>query len=244
MDGQNSTALSIWSNTDAIDPNNAQLGRSSFDIPHRIMANISYNYEWTKDIKSTIGIFYSGNSGDSYSWVYNNDINNDGFAGNDLVYIPKREDYGTKIIVQKPSAGTDLRSAEQIFDQFMQFVEGNPTLREYQGKILPRNALRTPWVQILDLRLTQTIPTFDGDKIEFTFDIQNLLNLFNSDWGWQQRTNLQSISGFHSATLNNSGQYILDFNYPTNVSSAQQGIYIIDNLFSRWRMQLGMRYTF
>lgn len=243
MDGQNSTAGSGWQNTDAIDPNNLTLARSSFDIPHRIMANISYNYVWTKDIKTTVGIFYSGNSGDTYSWVYTNDINGDGFATNDLVYIPKREDYGTKVIIQKPTAGTDLRSPEQIFDQFMQFVESNPTLREYQGQILPRNALRTPWMQILDLRLTQSIPTFNGDKIEFTFDIQNLLNLFNSDWGWQNRTTLQSITGFHSATLNN-GQYRLNFDYPSNVNSPQQGIYIIDNLFSRWRMQLGMRYSF
>lgn len=246
MDGQNSTALSIWSNTDAIDPNNAQLGRSSFDIPHRIMANISYNYEWTKDIKSTIGIFYSGNSGEPYSLVYNGDINGDGFATNDLIYIPKRADYGTKIIVQKPSAGTDLRSAEQIFDQFMQFVEGNPTLNEYQGRVLPRNAMRSPWRHILDLRITQTIPSFTGDKIEFTFDIQNLLNLFNADWGWQQEVLLgsHSIVDISTTPFDNQNRLVLtNFLDPTTANSGQ-GIYRTDNLFSRWRMQLGMRYTF
>lgn len=248
--GQNSVALSNWQNTDVSDPNNAQLGRSNFDIPHRIMANISYNYEWSKDIKTTVGIVYSGNSGQPYGFTYINDYNGDGVATNDLIYVPKREDYGTKVIIQKPSAGTDLRSPEQIFDQLMQFVESNPTLRDYQGQILPRNAMRAPWVNLFDARITQTFPTFSGQKIELTLDIQNVLNIFNSEWGLQKFVEFQSFGliGLTTDTqtrtvFDRQNRLIMSYNDP-NAANGGLGIYTTDNFYSRWRMQLGMRYSF
>lgn len=248
--GQNSVALSNWQNTDASDPNNVALARSNFDIPHRIMANISYSLSWTKDIKTTFGLVYSGNSGQPFGFTYFNDYNGDGVATNDLIYVPKREDYGTKIIVQQPSAGTDLRTPSQIFDQLMQFVEANPTLREYQGQILPRNAMRTPWVNLVDMRITQTIPTFSGQKIELTLDIQNVLNMFNSEWGLQKFVDFQSFGliglGTDAQTrtvFDRQNRLIITYNDPSS-SNGGQGIYTTDNFYSRWRMQLGMRYTF
>ncbi len=248
--GQNSVALSNWQNTNAADPNNASLARSNFDIPHRIMTNVSYTYSWTKELKTTFGLVYSSNSGQPYGFSYFNDYNGDGINFNDLIYVPKREDYGTKVIVNQPSAGTDLRTPSQIFDQLMQFIEANPKLKEYQGKILPRNAMRAPWVNLLDMRITQLIPTFSGQKIELTLDIQNILNVFNSEWGLQKYVEFQSFGLMGLTTdpqtrtvFDRQNRLIINYNDP-NAANGGQGIYTTDNFYSRWRMQLGMRYSF
>lgn len=241
------TASSQWGNTDAVDPNNATLGRSNYDVPHRILANVSYTIPWTSDVSTTIGIVYSGNSGRPYSLSYIQDYNGDNaLGGNDLIYVPKREDYGTKVVVTQPT-GTDLRTPEQVWEQIMSFVESNPVLKEYQGRILPRNALREPWLNQLDLRLTQKLPAFGTNSVEFTLDVQNLLNLIDSESGLQRYVNFQSYNIFGLTTTNgtpfdNQGRLRMTYSQP--VTNGRPGIYNTDNYGSRWRMQLGVRYNF
>lgn len=243
------TATSQWTSTDAIDPNNVTLGNSSFDMLHRISVSGSYRITWDKDIWTSIGIFYSGNSGRPYSLSYAQDYNGDNAAGgNDLVYVPKPEDYGTKIVIPQPTDATDLRSPDQIWQQIMAFIDANPMIKQYQGQILPRNVLREPWVNLLDLRILQQIPAFSDHTIQFSLDVQNVLNLVNSEWGLQRFVDFQSANVF-GLVLDNNGkpfdaQGRLRMTYTEPVTNNQPGVYITDNFFSRWRMQLGVRYTF
>lgn len=243
------TATSQWTSTDAIDPNNVTLGNSSFDMLHRVSVSGSYRISWTKDIWTSIGMFYSGNSGRPYSLSYAQDYNGDNAAGgNDLVYVPKPEDYGTKIVIPRPTDATDLRSPEQIWQQIMAFIDANPMIKQYQGRILPRNVLREPWVNLLDLRILQQIPAFSDHTIQFSLDIQNVLNLLNPEWGQQRFVDFQSANVF-GLVLDNNGkpfdaQGRLRMTYTEPVTNNQPGVYITDNFFSRWRMQLGVRYTF
>ncbi|HRK03854.1 MAG TPA: carboxypeptidase regulatory-like domain-containing protein [Chlorobiota bacterium] len=241
------TALSQWGNTDAIDPNNATLGRSNFDVPHRVLANVSYTHTWTKDVATTIGIVYSGNSGRPYSLSYIQDYNGDNaLGGNDLIYIPRREDYGTKVVVVQPT-GTDLRTSDQVWEQIVAIVEANPILREYQGRILPRNSLREPWINRLDMRLTQRLPGLGSNTIDVTLDVENIFNLLGADLGTQQYVNFQSANLFG---LSLSGgrpfddQGRLRMSYSEPITNGRPGVYIVDNYGSRWRMQLGIRYNF
>ena len=71
----------------------------------------------------------------------------------------------------------------------MGLVEGNDVLKEYQGKILPRNAMREPWVNQLDLKIAQRIPAFSTHTLDITLDVQNFLNFLSSDWGLQRYVN-------------------------------------------------------
>ena len=83
-------------------------------------------------------------------------------------------------------------------------------------------------------------------EIHEQYLVQNLLNLFNADWGWQQEVLLgsHSIVDISTTPFDNQNRLVLtNFLDPTTANSGQ-GIYRTDNLFSRWRMQLGMRYTF
>ncbi len=243
------TALSQWTNTDVIDPNNATVGNSNFDMLHRISASGSYRVHWTKDVWTSFGLFYSGNSGRPYSISYAQDYNGDGAAGgNDLVYIPRQEDYNTKVVIPKPTDATDLRSPDQIWGQIMALIDANPVLKSYQGQILPRNVMREPWINQLDLRIQQQFPTFGTQSVQFTLDVQNVLNLLNPDWGLQRYVDFQSTNLF-GLVLDNNGkpfdaQGRLRMTYTEPITNGQPGIYVTDNFYSRWRMQLGMRYTF
>jgi len=246
--GTAATATSQYSSTDAIDPNNVTLGRSNFDVPHRVLVSASYRKEWSRGIATTIGLFYSGNSGRPFSLSYIGDVNGDNVVGsNDLIYVPRREDFGTKIVVPEPS-GNDLRTASQIWEQIMGMVENTPVLRDYQGKILPRNSLREPWVNLLDLRVTQSLPSFvDGHSFDLTLDVQNVLNFVSSSWGLQRYVNFQSFDIFQLVAVGGSpfddqGRLRMTYNEP--VTNGQPGIFFTDNFYSRWRMQLGVRYTF
>ncbi|CAN5550885.1 TonB-dependent receptor [soil metagenome] len=245
--GQSSTATSQWSNTDVVDPNNAAMARSNFDVPHRIVFNASYRLRWSADVSTTVGVFYAGQSGRPYSMSYIQDYNGDNASGgNDLIYVPRNEDFNSKIVVA-PTSSTDFRTPEQIWGQIMALIDANPALKAYQGQILPRNELREPWINQLDIRFGQRINIEEKRSLEFTLDIQNVLNLLNTDWGLQRYVNFQSanIFGLNTASgkpFDSQGRLRMTYNEP--VTNGRSGIYTTDNFYSRWRMQLGVRFNF
>jgi outer membrane receptor for ferrienterochelin and colicin len=240
--GTNSTANSLWTGTSVSDPNRTQIGRSNFDVTHRILANLSYRLDLLKDFPTTIGIYYSGNSGRPYSLTYgrgpgvNNDANGDGVTFNDLIYVPKREDFGTKIIMETDGS-TDLRTPEEIWEQFMTFIDNNDALKDFRGKIVDRNSARAPWINQLDMRVAQSFPSFGNQSIEFTLDVQNLLNLLNPDWGIQKYMQFTNMGVIGFRDYDAQGRMRLTFADP-------EEFLVADTFYSRWRMQLGMRYNF
>jgi outer membrane receptor for ferrienterochelin and colicin len=248
-DATAATALSNWQNTDATDPNRATLGRSNFDVPHRITVNLFYRMRLVEHYPTTIGVFYTGNSGRPYSFTYIGDYNGDGLTYNDLIYVPRPEDKDTRIVVVPPG-GLDLRTADQIWQQLMDFIAANDVLRRYQGKVLPRNSMREPWINQLDIRITQQLPSVGATRLELTLDIQNVLNLLSSSWGLQQYVNFQSYrlitlvnDPVTGTPFDSQGRLRISYSSPTN-SNGRPGIYDTDSFFSRWRMQLGLRVTF
>ncbi|HYF02131.1 MAG TPA: hypothetical protein VEC36_02060, partial [Patescibacteria group bacterium] len=240
--GTNSTANSLWTGTSVSDPNNTQIGRSNFDVTHRILANLSYRVEIFKSFPTTFGVYYSGNSGRPYSLTYgrgagnNNDANGDGVTFNDLIYVPNREDLGTKIVMETDGS-TDLRTQDEIWAQFMSYIDNNDALRDFRGKIVERNSARAPWINQLDLRIAQSFPSFGNQSIEFTLDIQNLLNLLNPDWGIQKYMQFTNIGVVGFRGYDAQDRMRLTFADPDEFLTA-------DTFFSRWRMQLGARYNF
>ena len=79
---------------------------SGFDIPHRVTASINFNKSYGKNKRwaTHASLVYVGQSGQPYSLTYfykkNLDsaagggysMNGDGYNGNDLIYIPTKED--------------------------------------------------------------------------------------------------------------------------------------------------------
>jgi outer membrane receptor for ferrienterochelin and colicin len=242
----NAVAFSNWSGTEVVDPNNVSIGRSNYDIPHRLLITTDYRLAWSSDYVTTFGIVFTSTTGRPYSFTYSADINGDGRAFNDLIYVPRDDDYGVKVIVPQPK-GTDLRTSEQVWTQIMQLIDSNPILKEYQGRILPRNIMREPWVYQLDMRITQRLPGFSTGWFDVTLDIQNVLNMLSSSWGIQRYVDFQDFGLFGAdvtggKAYDSQGRLRMTYSEPTR--NGQAGVYTTDNYYSRWRMQLGLRFTF
>lgn len=249
-----SRAISNWQYNRAIDPNNPELGTSLFEIPHRILANLSYQFYYFKGFATTIGIFYEGRSGSPFSLAYSNDANGDRTpdrrATNDLVYIPKSTNDPVMV----------LKNGN--WDELNKFIDFFPELQKQRGKILERNSLRMPWFNELDLRITQDIPTIMGQKFQIYVDILNVLNLLNSDWGhlkyvsnnvYDRAFTYNGIvtqelidnpaNGFTQQDL---GKMIITFTPPRDANNniSKEAIFNTADLSSRWQIQFGIRYSF
>jgi len=232
--GTSSQAFSQWRFNHAIDPNNPGLSYSSFDYRHRILAILSYRYEIFRGIAATIGLFYNGLSGQPYSWLYSGDVNGDGQTSNDLVYIPKDKDD----IILVDANGNTLPKDNVAYDQLFAFIDSDPYLSKNKGKFAERMGARGPWSHQVDARLAIEIPSIRGQKLEITFDVLNLLNLLNKDWGIVKAVTFQQafLLNFHSLDPA-TGRPRFRWTNPPRPE-------IPLDLASRWQAQIGIRYSF
>ena len=89
--GGSSVAESNWRfNYTYRNSNDPELGRSAYNVPHRLQASVYYhaNYGSKKEWQTTVGLIYQGRSGSPYTLYYYGDVNEDGANGNDLFFIP------------------------------------------------------------------------------------------------------------------------------------------------------------
>lgn len=227
----------------SVNPNNLPLTRSLFDIPHRIVAFVSYRFEYARTegsapFATTVSLRYEGRSGRTFSYVYNGDPGNRGGlfgepVNHDLFFVPRDR--------------SQVSMSDAAWSALNSFITNDPVLSQYRGQYVPRNEGREPWVNELDLSIIQDIPTGPG-RIQITANVFNVLNLLNPAWGHiqfvtrpsqgdfsgQSRVGLAKFNGFET-----DGRMKLDFQTPQNNT-----VFIKDNLLSRWQAQLGIRFTF
>jgi hypothetical protein len=176
-----------------------------------------------------VSLFYNGQSGRPYSVLFNTDVNADGTVGNDLIFVPASVN---DVVVR---GGTP--------EQLEAFIAGDEGLSANRGRIVPRNASRTPWTNQLDFRLALQIPFSSGKRhIELTLDMLNLINLFDSDSGRFEFTSNQNINPIRFLGMDAaSGKPIYDI---ATLASPTFTKFITDDLRSRWQAQLGARIRF
>ncbi len=242
--GASSTALSQWEFVQVVgDPNNPGLSNSNYLLKHRITGAISYSFHYAKIFKTSIGLFYNGNSGSTFTYLVNGDLNSDGRFGNDLLYVPANQSQ-IKFVDQVNSSNTTIvQTAAQQSAAFEAFINNDHYLSKVKGSYAERNGRSTPWEHVMDARLTQDFIIMTGSKkhnLQFTFDVFNLTNLINKDWGRQYFVNNQAYTIL--STVNNR----------TSGPAAGQGVgYNFTNrepwtitFGSRWQGQVGIRYIF
>lgn len=230
--------------------NDFTLAPSAFERPHKITlvatARVLPRFGGTE-----ISAIYVGQSGRTYSYTYNGDVNGDGYEGlepglggrnNDLVYVPNDVNELTWI---NPADA-------QLFDEL---IQKEPCLRENRGRILPRNACRGPWQNRFDLRITQNVPTARMGRAQLEVNIFNVLNLLNKDWGLQQgpANNTVTLLDFEGR-VNNSAtgaprfRYIGFFSEERDANGnviARRAERPFTTFFdSRYQIQIGLRYRF
>ena len=219
---------------------NRNLRTSAFDIPHKITASGTMDVKWGVQLS----VIYVGQSGSPYTYVVSNDINSDGFGGNDPVYVPRnRADIamdGNGSNGNFPSQIGFGTPAEQdaAYATLDNYINTEECLREHRGTLLTRNVCRNPWMNFLNARLAKVFQTVRGQSFEVTADIINVLHLIDGDWGLIRSTtgfeevNLLTRTGFDATSQR--GIYALSLPQRDKVS--------ID--LSRWKMQLGLKYMF
>ena len=69
--------------------NNLPLTYSDFDLGHRVVGAISYGISYANFMRTEVSVFYNGQSGSRYSYVYNENVNGEDFSENDLIYVPR-----------------------------------------------------------------------------------------------------------------------------------------------------------
>ena len=89
--GTSSVAYSNWRYVNNVGGlNNLELTRSNFDVGSRVVGFVSYLKKYLNDNMSTqVSLFYTGQSGQTLSYIYDGDMNYDG-SSNDMIYIPKQ----------------------------------------------------------------------------------------------------------------------------------------------------------
>jgi hypothetical protein len=218
------------------DPNKPELSYSQFGQRHRIIGGMTYKHDWNESMATTIGMFmetaegnlFTTSGGNRYSFVYAGDVNGDGSGGNDLIYIPKDKN--------------DINLADPTqWDALNAFIEQDEYLSKHRGEIAERNGLVNPWYFNIDLRILQdfSIHAF-GKKntLQLSVDILNLPNLINSSWGVRKVASPAATSPLQLTGYDGAGKPIFSFN-------GVKETFVDDvSLFSRWQMQIGLRYTF
>jgi len=234
--GRSSRAVSNWANNRIVDPNNPELTRSDFLVRHRILSDVSYQFNYGKGFGTTISLFYEGRPGTPFSYVFRQDINGDGAFpssshGHDLIFVP--------------ASANDLANPA-AFDAINAFIESDEALKDARGKIFERNAAMTPWRNRLDLRVAQKVPSLRNQNFEITLDVLNFLNLLNDEWGEERFADFEVVDVFNfngyvndkpNITLN-----VTDVNADGKVN--RDDAFQFSDLASRWQIQLGVRYSF
>lgn len=239
--GTSSVAYSNWRYVNNVNGlNDLPSTRANFSSGSRVTGIVSYRKEYLNGMMSTqVSLFYNGQSGQPVSYIYTGDLNADG-TSNDLIYVPK--DASEINLVTIPASGSNpaVSPADQ-WAALNAFIEGDDYLKDRRGKYAERNGARLPFQHQFDFRLLQEFAVKAGNstnRIQLSFDVINVGNLLNKEWGRQYFLSNQQFSLIN--TVSTGATPTFRFNPALTNGEA----YAASDLASRWRAQIGIRYIF
>lgn len=234
--------------------NMAELGYSSFDLGSRVVGSLSYSQEWLKHLKTTVSVFYNGQSGRRFSYIYDDYYGNfthEAYKSPQLIYIPKdRNDI--HLVDLKDKQGNLVSTADEQWNNLNAFIEQNDYLKGRRGKYAERNASRLPWTNIFDVKILQDIWVNVAGRrqtIQVGLDIFNVGNLLNNAWGrmFNAKNGQIGLIKFERMQKDANGKYTIPtFTYTPAKPNANEPWRLDDSGLqsSRWKAQLTLRYIF
>ena len=242
--GTDTIAYNGYSRVARLNPNSDVAATSNYNIAKSVKISLTYQHAFFGDYNSQVSMFYSGRTGNPYTWVFTNDANGDSIAGWDPVYIPDLND---------PKVAYAAGTSAQAIAQFQNYLGSDSYLKDHRGQVASRNGARSPWINQLDVSFSQEVPgLFAGNKGELRVDVYNFLNLLDKHWGEVRYTGIYPTRTLASyAGVNAEGQYV--YTLPTDKAGnyqAQQlsyydgGFYDPSRVVSRWSAMLTLRYKF
>jgi hypothetical protein len=234
-----STSNSNWSGRSVFDPNENVASNSSYLVKDRVNARLSWEKRFFGNYRTRLGVFYEGRSGKPYSWTINNDLNGDGLAGNDLMYIPSA--MGSGEVVFYGDTATNKANEQRFWD----IVNNTKSLRNAIGGVAARNSAYSGWTNSFDVKITQEFPGFmSKHKASFALDILNFGNLLNKKWGRIEEVGFQSAGGnarsfVDYAGLDAQGRYVYAMRNNIEDLNIRQA-----KGESQWAIQATVKYEF
>lgn len=254
--GPNGTANTNSGQWEAIKTVNGKnyAGRSTsdFSLGHRIYTDLTKKIRYAKNKMSTfVTVFYNGQSGLPYSYVYEGsmigDDGNDAALKTDLIYIPTPGELDQMIFLPNSAAGVIYSPAEQK-QLLNNFIEGDKYLRKHRGQFAERNGARLPFTHLIDLRLQQDfiIKTKRGGiQLSIIYDVFNFTSMLNKHWG---RIYTLGADNFPLITFKGfASQYPLIPQYqytPKNNKPYALQTSTAPGSSARWISQLGIKINF
>ncbi|WP_394676363.1 TonB-dependent receptor domain-containing protein [uncultured Sphingobacterium sp.] len=257
-DGAGSQIANLWSlpYQSVGNSNNPTLGYTDNVLPDRLVGSVSYSNKWIKNLNTSITVFYSGSSTGRVSYAYSADFNRDG-QNNDLIYVPKdASEISFVDIVATPGSiyGGKGYTAKEQSEIFFALIDGDDYLKSRKGKYAERNGGVMPWRHQFDLRFTQELFNGIGGKknsLEFFWDVFNVGNLFNSDWGVYKISNNQLLIPTNMAStrttpaLDVQGNIKPEFRLNgANGDVIRETTRINQTITSTYYMQFGVKFKF
>jgi hypothetical protein len=236
VNGSVGTPLDIWASARPLSGrwDDQTTGISTFEIPHRIVVSATYAARW-KHRTTDVSLYYIGESGVAFTYGdstatpgKNGDLNADGSAADDPIYVPRNALDPTEIVF----TGSD--SAKQAAD-FEEFIRDTPCLRRQRGRILTRNSCRAPWVNTSNLSVRQSLPAVGGHTASLELELFNVLNLLDRSWGLLDVPNAWILQ-YAGRTQVGVPQPLFRFNAANTHS--------IQNAESGYQFQISLRYSF
>lgn len=222
--------------------NAAILTPSLYGNTHRIVLAGIKRFDYGKDNKfaTTVSLFGNWTSGNRFAYVYGGDINNDGTASNDLLYVPADAEIDNMNFITLTDVNGNAQDAAAQRAAFKKFIQQDEYLSGLRGKYTEKYGGVTPWYSQVDMRILQDF-NFKGktktQTLQFSIDIINIGNLISSEWGVRKYATtsgyFQPLSVFPGATPS----YQFD-------PSLTETFIASPDIISRWQMQFGLRYIF
>ncbi|MGX7894641.1 TonB-dependent receptor [Tsuneonella sp. HG222] len=177
------TAGSLYGNAAMADPNNAAYGRSIYEFTNSVKLNFDYKHAFFGDYETRFSLFGEWRNGRPFSYTMRDPatgraavFGTNGSNSRYLLYVPTGT---TDALVSYDSTATR--------DALDALISGTK-LSDYRGAIAPKNLGTSPGYWKVDLHAEQEIPAFFGSaRFKVFGDIENVLNLLDSDWGVQRQ---------------------------------------------------------
>ena len=229
-------------------------GRSAFEVTNTYRATIDFHHKFFGDNETRFGVNWELRSGQPYSvTVFDNSTTGLGCNGNgrpcvfgtansssSLLYVPN---FALTPTTAGLTAGQtqygNIVFADAATLASVQALVNGTELKNYQGKIAPKNLLTGPNYDKVDLNFAQQIPFFYS-KITALFGMENFLNLLNRNWGTYQDIGNTSVVRVACAGATTGGQTCANYLY-SSYSAPKTTSYAKASL---WAIRLGARIDF
>ncbi len=226
------------------DINDPPLTTSNFDRPHKLLLAV-FGAPIRALPRTELSLFYSGQSGYPFTYVYRGDINGDGYPGrggsadrfNDPLFVPE-------IFPVAPLSNV-------AYFAVIEALERDSCFGSERGRTLGRNECRAPWEHKLDMRLAQSFD-MGSSVVRVEADLLNLLSLINAEWGRVEKTRPQvplielcelECNGFVAPFPGRwAGPLVPDADAVGGLAPIDPWTVVTPE--SQWRIQVGAKVTF